>query len=78
MQRRRLTVPLLAASALTIVGCGGGAEDEPTTGGGGEDAAAAYPTDEITLYVPYAAGGPTDLAARTVGDCLSTAATACR
>jgi len=73
MHRRRLTVPaLLAASALTIAGCGGGAEDEPTTGGGGEDAAATYPTDDITLYVPYAAGGPTDLAARTVGDCLST------
>ncbi|MCZ2811048.1 MULTISPECIES: tripartite tricarboxylate transporter substrate binding protein [unclassified Modestobacter] len=74
MQRRRLTLPaLLAASALTLAGCGG-AEDEPTTGGGGGDDAAAadYPTDDITLYVPYAAGGPTDLAARTIGDCLST------
>lgn len=72
MQRRRLTVPaLLTASALALAGCGG-AEDEPATGGGGDDAAAAdYPTDDITLYVPYAAGGPTDLAARTIGDCLS-------
>ncbi|WP_299953429.1 tripartite tricarboxylate transporter substrate binding protein [uncultured Modestobacter sp.] len=73
MQRRRLTLPaLLAASALTLAGCGG-SEDEPATGGGGDDAAAAadYPTDDITLYVPYAAGGPTDLAARTIGDCLS-------
>ena len=73
MQRRRLTVPaLLTASALTLAGCGG-TEDEPATGGGGDDAAAAdYPTDDITLYVPYAAGGPTDLAARTIGECLST------
>ncbi|WP_222194745.1 tripartite tricarboxylate transporter substrate binding protein [Modestobacter italicus] len=74
MQRRRLTLPaLLAATALTLAACGG-SEDEPATGGGGGDDAAAadYPTDDITLYVPYAAGGPTDLAARTIGDCLTT------
>lgn len=72
MRRRRLTVPaLLTASALALAGCGAGGEDESATEGGADDAAADYPTDDVTLYVPYAPGGPTDLAARTIGDCLS-------
>src|SRR4028119_1631232 len=56
---------LVAASAVLLTACV--AED----GGEGGAAAQDYPADDITLYVPYAPGGPTDLAARTVGDCLA-------
>ncbi len=61
---------LVAASAVLLAAC---AETEQEGGGGTGAAAPAseYPTEDITLYVPYAPGGPTDLAARTVGDCLA-------
>jgi tripartite-type tricarboxylate transporter receptor subunit TctC len=55
----------VAASAVLLTACV--AED----GGEGGAAAQDYPAEDITLYVPYAPGGPTDLAARTVGDCLA-------
>jgi tripartite-type tricarboxylate transporter receptor subunit TctC len=64
MRLARHSLPVLAAaSAVVLAGCA----ETDTGGGGGGD----YPTDDITLYVPYAPGGPTDLAARTTGDCLS-------
>jgi tripartite-type tricarboxylate transporter receptor subunit TctC len=67
MRRIRRTTPaLIAVSVLTLAACG---DDEGGSSGGGGDAA-DYPTDDITLYVPYAAGGPTDLAARTIGSCM--------
>ena len=73
MRRFRATAPaLLAASVLVLAACGeDAAEPEPAPEAGGGDAAAAeYPTKTINLIVPYAAGGPTDLAARTIGSCL--------
>ncbi len=61
------TLPVLAAaSAVLLTAC------VAEGGGEGGGAAEAYPAEDITLYVPYAPGGPTDLAARTVGDCLAT------
>jgi tripartite-type tricarboxylate transporter receptor subunit TctC len=36
--------------------------------GPGKGDAEDYPSDEIRLIVPYTPGGPTDLAARTIGD----------
>ncbi|MCZ2858429.1 Bug family tripartite tricarboxylate transporter substrate binding protein [Blastococcus sp. VKM Ac-2987] len=69
MRRTRSTWPaLIAASVLTLTACGG-SEDAGTEDSGGE-AAAEYPTETINLIVPYAAGGPTDLAARTIGSCI--------
>ncbi|MCI2418176.1 tripartite tricarboxylate transporter substrate binding protein [Saccharopolyspora sp. K220] len=47
---------LLAALVLPVA-CGSGAKS-----------ASDYPSDEIRLIVPYTPGGPTDLAARTIGD----------
>ncbi|TFV60132.1 tripartite tricarboxylate transporter substrate binding protein [Geodermatophilus sp. DF01-2] len=65
MRHPRSTLPVLvAASAIVLTACG---EDGAEVG---EAAAVEYPSEEITLYVPYAPGGPTDLAARTVGSCL--------
>lgn len=44
--------------ALGVAGCGGG---------GAQESAEDYPSDDIDLLVPYAAGGPADLASRTIG-----------
>jgi tripartite-type tricarboxylate transporter receptor subunit TctC len=66
MRHPRSALPALAAASVVLLAACGGGESE------GEGAAAQeYPSEDITLYVPYAAGGPTDLAARTVGDCLA-------
>lgn len=52
---------LVALSALTIACSGAGGAPEP---------AAGFPSQEITVLVPYTAGGPTDLAARAMGQFL--------
>ncbi|WP_347059066.1 tripartite tricarboxylate transporter substrate binding protein [Blastococcus sp. HT6-30] len=70
MRRFRTTgTAVLAASMLVLVACG---EDtaEPQAEGGGESAAAEYPTQRMTLIVPYAAGGPITVLGQTVGTCL--------
>ena len=53
---RRAWAGFAAAAAVTL-SCSGQAPDTPDE----------YPTEEITVLVPYTAGGPTDLAARTMG-----------
>jgi tripartite-type tricarboxylate transporter receptor subunit TctC len=57
------TTPLaaLVALALALSACGGG---EQETEGTGTEAGGDYPSKTITLYIPYAAGGPTDLLGR--------------
>ena len=51
----------LAAAALTVTACGGGDDaSSPDTAEGGD-----FPSKSISLYIPYAAGGPTDLLGRT-------------
>lgn len=65
---RRTAPALIAVSMLTLAACGG--DDEGGSSGGGGEAAADYPTDDINLYVPYAPAGPTDLAARTIAQCM--------
>jgi tripartite-type tricarboxylate transporter receptor subunit TctC len=69
MRHTRSAVPaLLAVSVLTLAACGDDGGDAGSGSGG--KAASDYPTKTIKLIVPYAAGGPTDLAARTIGTCL--------
>jgi tripartite-type tricarboxylate transporter receptor subunit TctC len=57
--RRRAWAGIVAAAAVTL-SCSGQAPESA-------EAPDAYPTEEIRLLVPYTAGGPTDLAARTMG-----------
>jgi tripartite-type tricarboxylate transporter receptor subunit TctC len=60
MNRLRLVAAL--AAALLLAACGGQGSDEPD----------AYPSDQIRLIVPYTAGGPTDIAARSLGRFMET------
>lgn len=65
-RRTRLTARTARASlaALALAACGSaGGED---AGGGGRDA--GYPDQEITIVVPFAAGGPTDTVTRLIGE----------
>ncbi|MBK5250838.1 MAG: tripartite tricarboxylate transporter substrate binding protein [Actinomycetales bacterium] len=71
MHHIRMTGAVLLVPALLLAGCGSDTADPGAAGGADAgDAAAEYPSEQITLYVPYAPGGPTDLAARTTGECL--------
>lgn len=54
---KRSFVVLLAASALASLACGAGAQ--------------TYPSKPIRMVVPFAAGGPTDVYARAVGQELT-------
>ncbi|SES98067.1 tripartite tricarboxylate transporter substrate binding protein [Geodermatophilus poikilotrophus] len=62
-----LTRPVRTLTALTALGLLAACAEQ---GGGATDDAAAYPSEEIRLLVPYAAGGPTDLTARAYGTSL--------
>jgi tripartite-type tricarboxylate transporter receptor subunit TctC len=58
---RSRSVPLLlTAMALALAACGGGEEPAGDTA----EQASDYPTKNITMYIPYAPGGPTDLLGR--------------
>ncbi|WP_040337552.1 tripartite tricarboxylate transporter substrate binding protein [Candidatus Blastococcus massiliensis] len=62
MRRAPCSAPVLLLVAVgALAGCG----DDGGDGGSGD-----YPSADIRLLVPYAAGGPTDLTTRTVGSCL--------
>ena len=58
---KRLLAATLAA-ALLLAACGGQGSEETE----------AYPSDQIRLIVPYTAGGPTDIAARSLGRFMET------
>jgi tripartite-type tricarboxylate transporter receptor subunit TctC len=60
MNRLRLAAALSAA--LLLAACGGQRSAEPE----------AYPSEQIRLIVPYTAGGPTDIAARSLGKFMET------
>lgn len=63
MRNSARAVPVLLLAVGALAGCG---DDSGGAGAGG----GGYPSEDIRLLVPYAAGGPTDLTTRTVGGCL--------
>jgi tripartite-type tricarboxylate transporter receptor subunit TctC len=62
----RLLVPLVAMS-LAVTACGGGEDGGTSAGGGGQ----GYPDRNITMVVPFSAGGPTDTVTRLIADPMS-------
>jgi tripartite-type tricarboxylate transporter receptor subunit TctC len=66
--RLRLIVPLVALP-LALAACGGDADTDSTTAAGSEECD-AYPSEEITLLVPYAPGGGFDAWARLLAPFL--------
>jgi len=61
MQRRIPLTSLACLTLLSLAACGGGGDADP----------AAYPENEITLVVPFAAGGPTDTVTRLIAEPMS-------
>ena len=57
MHRRIPLATLACLTMLTLAACGGGEADP-----------ADYPDDDITLVVPFAAGGPTDTVTRLIAE----------
>ena len=61
--RRHIPIASLAClTMLSLAACGGGSDADP----------AAYPEDDITLVVPFSAGGPTDTVARLIAEPMAT------
>jgi tripartite-type tricarboxylate transporter receptor subunit TctC len=58
---------LLAAVALVVAACSGGSDGGTSAGGGAE----GYPDQNITMVVPFSAGGPTDTVTRLIAQPMS-------
>jgi tripartite-type tricarboxylate transporter receptor subunit TctC len=72
MRRARLlgtvrTLVLLVAVSLVATACGGDSDGGTSGGGGG----GGYPDRNITMVVPFSAGGPTDTVTRLIADPMS-------
>ncbi|MGL5817205.1 MAG: tripartite tricarboxylate transporter substrate-binding protein [Phycicoccus sp.] len=67
-RRRRLSrTAALAALTTALAGCGAIESDDGGDAGSGSD----FPTKEITMVVPFSAGGPTDTVTRLVAEPMS-------
>jgi tripartite-type tricarboxylate transporter receptor subunit TctC len=59
---------VLVAVSLAVTACGGGGSDEGAAAGGGAE---GYPDRNITMVVPFSAGGPTDTVTRLIAEPMS-------
>ena len=68
MSTKRSAAALATAALLGLTACGGGAEEEPAGDAGADGAAAEEwePGGNVTMLVPFAAGGGSDVAGRTL------------
>jgi putative tricarboxylic transport membrane protein len=66
----RTVVAMAAVGALALAGCGGGGD----AGGGGGDAAGWQPDGDVTMIVPFSAGGGSDRAGRALAAAVEAAA----
>lgn len=64
---RRTALAVVAAGALALAGCG-------DTGGGNDAAQGWQPDGDVTMIVPFAAGGGSDRAGRALGAAIEAAA----
>ena len=72
MRRARLLgavrpLVLIVAVLLVATACGGGSDGGTSAGGGAE----GYPDRNITMVVPFSAGGPTDTVTRLIANPMS-------
>jgi tripartite-type tricarboxylate transporter receptor subunit TctC len=58
---------LLVAGSLVLAACGDGSDEGTAAGGGAE----GYPDRNITMVVPFSAGGPTDTVTRLIAKPMS-------
>ncbi len=58
---------LLVAAALAVAACSDGSDGGTSAGGGAE----GYPDQNITMVVPFSAGGPTDTVTRMIAEPMS-------
>src|ERR687890_1876235 len=58
---------LLIAVALVVAACSDGADGDTSAGGGAE----GYPDRNITIVVPFSAGGPPDTVTRLIAEPMS-------
>jgi tripartite-type tricarboxylate transporter receptor subunit TctC len=63
MARKNVLLGVALSAAVALTGCGSN-EGEPR--GQADAGSSSYPSESITLIVPYGAGGPTDTVARGV------------
>jgi tripartite-type tricarboxylate transporter receptor subunit TctC len=63
MSGKKAVIAAAVSAVVTLAGCGG---QEQGAGGGTDAGATDYPSESMTLIVPYAAGGPTDTVARAI------------
>lgn len=69
MKRRSgALIATAAAAAIALAGCT--SSDAPAGNGGSDPAEVDFPKGNITLIVPYGAGGPTDISARALAQDL--------
>ena len=64
--KRILSIVLALVMALSLVACGSKNDDAKDPAADGEKQTVDFPTRDITMIVPFGAGGATDLICRAV------------